>query len=142
MRGSLLFIGALGLAAAELGNIRAHPEPLKRSQMALAHGDATAGRAAKACQANEYEACVKSLREVQAAAELAKESLDQTGIDAARNPRHHKNTEVRVRRILKTVGGTRPYIHPEDQAVYDEVMKRLSDINDELLQAVMSRRKR
>ena len=146
LRRVVLLLGALTLArapaAADLQAIRAQPDPVKRSQLALAHGDTTAKQTAKACQANEYDECMKLLREVQDAAMLAKEALDQTGIDASRNPRHHKNAEVRVRQILKTVEAARPYIHPEDQAAYEAVVKHLSGLNDELLQAVMSRRKK
>ena len=146
----LLRLGTLGAALAagawpavvDLKGVRAEPDPIKRYRLALNYGEDAAGRGAKACKANEYEQCVGLLREVRDAVELASKSLADSGIDASRNASHHKNAEIRVRKIRKVVEGTSSYIHPEDQQEYEAVVKRISDLNDELLAAIMSRRKR
>ena len=145
----ILRLGALGAVltagawpAADLKTVRAEPDPIKRYRLALSYGEDAAGRGAKACKANEYEQCIGLLREVRDAVELASKSLADSGIDASRNASHHKNAEIRVRKIRKVVEVTSTYIHPEDQEEYEAVVKRISDLNDELLAAIMRRRKR
>jgi hypothetical protein len=141
--GSLVaMLAASAWPAADLNAVRAEPDHIKRYRLALSYGEDTAGRGAKACKANEYEQCVGLLREVRDAVELASKSLADSGIDATRNASHHKNAEIRVRKIRRVVEATRSYIHPEDQEEYEAVVKRISDLNDELLAAIMRRRKR
>jgi hypothetical protein len=149
LAGRLLRLGAVAVTltaaawpATDLKGVRAEPDPIKRYRLALNHGEDAAGLSAKACKANEYEQCVGLLREVRDAVELASKSLADSGIDASRNAGHHKNAEIRIRKIRRVVEATRGYIHPEDQEEYEAVVKRISDLNDELLAAIMKRRKR
>ena len=52
--GALAMLGAISSLAADLKGIQAEPDPVKRVRLVLSHGEQTAGRAAKVCQANEY----------------------------------------------------------------------------------------
>jgi hypothetical protein len=122
--------------------VAAEADPVRRSRQALGYGEDAASQAGRFCKAGEYERCVELVDQVLDSVELAKKSLDESGIDAARNSRHHKNAEIQTRRILKLLEAAGSYIHPEDQEHFDKTLNRISDINDELLLAIMSRRRR
>ena len=115
---------------------------LRRARQALTDGERASTQAGEACRASDYDKCVALSAEIQKSVETAQEALYATGIDPARNPRHFKDAEIRVRKILRLVDDLRPYIHSEDQTEYDAVRRRVSEINDQMLSAIMSRRKK
>jgi hypothetical protein len=69
-------------------------------------------------------------------------SLEQTGINPRRNPRHFKDAELRTRKILKLLGAVQSYIHPEDESQFRAVVRRVSEINDGLLSAILTKTKK
>ena len=142
-----LLIG-LGLTPAslpaqdELQKARSQPDPVKRARLALAIAEHAAFRASEACPSGDYEACNFLLDELQASLELTQDSLDRSGIDPNRSPRHFKDAEIRTRKILRQLEAFRPHLHPEDRSHFESVLRRVSEINDKLLSAIMTRRKK
>lgn len=134
--------GALAQVAKDLESISGERDPVRRYRLALDYGYRAASDCGKACRAGDYERCLDLVQEVQRSVEMAQKALDDTGIDPARNARHHKPAEIRVRRILKLLEDVRSYVHPEDREEYESAVKAISEIDDELLKAIMSRRKR
>ncbi len=130
-----LFLLAAGIVAAQ-GDL------VRQSRQALARAKQTATEAGAACRANEYEKCEALLTEAQAAIQKARDSLDKTGINPRTNPRHYKDAEIRTRETLKLLQALAPFIHPEDRAHYDAVVKRISEINDYLLSAIMTKKRK
>ena len=138
----VVILALAGVAAEDLKTVAAEPNPVKRARLALVHGEHAATKAGEACQGSEYDQCNQLLSEAEESVELASQSLDRAGIDAARNPRHHKDAEIKTRKILRLVDALRSYIHPEDLVHYEAVRKKVSDINDRLLSAIMSKKKK
>ena len=138
LRAAILVPLLLGFAAAavDLKTIAADPNPARRARQALIYAEQACGRAGEACKANEYEQCNGLLDEIKESVELADKSLVQTGVDPRRNPRHHKDAEIRTRRIVRQVDAVRVYIHPEDMEHFESVYRRISEINDRLLAAI------
>lgn len=137
-----LVVATLGLAADDLKSVSAQPNPVKRARMALVYGERVARDAGEACKANDYEKCSALVTEIQESVELASKSLDESGIDSRRNPRHFKDAEIRSHKILKLVEALRAYLHADDLEHYEKVHRRISEINDRFLAAVMGKRKK
>lgn len=144
----LVRAGVLGLAlsaacwSADLATIAAEPDLVKRSRKALDNAGQAIARAGKVCKANDYENCIARLTEVRESVELAKESLDKTGINPSRSPRHFKHAEIQTRKTLKLLEDLGVYIHPDDREHYDAVVRRVSEINDKLLLSIMTKKKK
>ena len=121
---------------------QAAPDPPRQARQALVQADQEATRAADACRAGEWEKCSTLLEGTQKSVEQARETLDKSGINPQRNPRHHKDAEIRTRKILKVLRALVSYIHPEDRKHYDAVVSRVSEINDYLLNSILVRKKK
>jgi len=133
---------AILLSAADLKTLSAEPDLVKRTRLALTNGERAVTQAGDACRAIDYEKCVALLTEIRQSVELAKLSLDKTDIVASRNPRHHKDAEIRTRTMLRHLEALGSYVHPDDRTHYEAVRRRVSEINDQLLSAIMSKRKK
>ena len=123
----MVVFSAAAQPAEDLKKAAAERQPIRRYRLALAVGEKTVSQAAKACKAAEYEQCVELLGTVRESVEMAKKSLDDSGIDPSRNSSHHKPAEIRVRGILKVLQATESYIHPEDRKDYDAVVPQVAD---------------
>jgi hypothetical protein len=130
------------LEALDLKTAAAEPNLVKRARLALANGETASTRAGDACRSGDYDKCDALLDEVKESVELGKTSLDATGIDAARSPRHFKDAEIRVRKILRLLDAVRSYVHSEDMSHFEAVRARVSEINDQLLSAIMKKQRR
>ncbi len=140
-----IFAGVLLLAARapqDLKSVAAEPNLARRARAALAFGEQSALRAGDACKGNDYEKCDHLLDDVRDAVELADKSLDQTGVDPRRSPGNYKNAEIRTRKILREVDALKSYIHPDDLDHFDTVYRRISEIDDRLLAAIMGQHKK
>jgi len=135
-----LCLGGEGVSA-DLKTIAAEPDPAKRARLALTNGERATTQAGDKCRASDFEACTALLAEVRESVELALQSLQATGVDPARRPGRYKEAEIQTRRILHLLVDLKTYIHPEDEADYESVRRRVSDINDRLLSAIMGKKK-
>jgi hypothetical protein len=134
---NLLLILCLAAAAPQTRN-----ELIRQARQALVRAEQAAVRAGQACKDGEYETCAAMIEETRISVERSKESLDKTGINPHRNPRHFKDAEIRVRKILKLLLSLAPYIHPDDRSQYDTEVRRVSDVNDKLLSGILEKKKR
>ncbi len=141
------FLLALALLAQarvpeDLKAVAAEPNLVKRARLALTNGEQAAAKAGEACKASETAACDARLTEVQESVELAGKSLDESGIDARRSPRHFKDAEIRTRKILRQVEALRAYVQGDGLEHFEAVYRKISDINTHLLWAIMSKKKK
>ncbi len=127
-------------AAQESGleQIAAIQEMTQRARKALDFAAARLEAAAKAYGADEVEPGRKALDEVGAAVELAVQSLEATGKDPRRNPRHFKNAEIRTRRLLRQIRQLRQSAHIADHPDIDRLIGRVEEGNSKLLLGIMS----
>ena len=115
---------------------------VQQARQSLTQAEENTKKSGAACRGGEWEKCSALLSEVQTGVEGAKQSLDQTGINPSRSPRHFKDAEIRVRKILRFLQDLAGYIHPDDRKHYDTVVKRVSDIDDQILDSIVTRKKK
>jgi hypothetical protein len=117
-------------------------ELVREAKEALVHAEQSATQSGETCKSGQWEKCTALLEDVQDSVEKAKDSLEKTGINPSRSPRHFKDAEIRTRKILKVLRAIAGYIHPDDRKKYDAVVDRVSDINDELLHSIFQKKRK
>lgn len=129
------------LAAADLPSILQEPNLERRSQLAMEYANAALDTARAAYQASDIEKAQTALTEVGEAVDLAYDSLQKTGKEARRNPKFFKRTELATRQILRRMQGMVESMNFQDRSLAEKVRDRVAAIHDDLLQAIMAKKK-
>lgn len=127
--------------AADLAAIKSEPNLERRSDLALDYAYTALASARDSYAAGEVAKWRASLGEVRDAVTLSYESLGQAGKNP-RNDKHFKHAEVKTRELLRRLDGARDDISVDDRSALDEVRAKVSEIHDELLQSIMSKKKK
>ena len=130
------------LWAADLASIQQEPSLERRSQLAMDYASAALDAARSAYQSSDLEKTKTSLSEVGDAVDLAYGSLQQTGKEARRDPKFFKRTELATRQLLRRIQGLTESMSFEDRAVAEKLRDRVAAIHDDLLQGIMSKKKK
>jgi hypothetical protein len=128
------------LAFADIASIKAEPDLNKRSELALMHADEKIDEARQAYQAGNDAAEAAAIREVGDSVALSYEALQETH-KAARKSKYYKRAELKVSALIRRLSGFRDEIGYDARPPVEAVMKKLSDIHDQLLSDIMSRKK-
>ena len=137
----LVFALAAFCGGGDLDAIKAEPNLEKRSDRALDNADQEIDVARKAYAAADMSSTRQALLEVRASVELSYDSLQETGKNPRRNPKHFKRAELRIREMLRRLRGLEDEFGVEDRPPVQEVEKRLQEIHDELLTGIMTKKK-
>jgi hypothetical protein len=125
----------------DLDAIKAEPNLEKRSDRALDYADQEIDVARKAYAAGNLNGTREALKGVRASVELSYDSLQETGKNPRRNPKHFKRAEVRIREMLRRLHGLEDEFSVEDRPPIQEIEQRLQEIHDELLTGIMTKKK-
>jgi hypothetical protein len=144
MRVSLFvpFFLAANLLALDFASIQQEPNLERRSQLAMDYANAALDAARTAYQANDFDKTQASLGEVGEAVDLAYDSLQKTGKEARRDPKFFKRTELATRQILRRIEGMAESMSFQDRPFAEKVRDRVAAIHDNLLQGIMSKKKK
>ena len=137
----LCSFSALSLWAIDLNSVEQEPNLEKRSQLAMESANSALDTARTAYQANDLDKTRASLDEVGEAVNLAYTSLKQTGKEARRDPKFFKKTELATRQILRRIDGMAEGMNFEDRSLVDKLRERVTEIHENLLQDIMSKKK-
>jgi hypothetical protein len=125
---------------ADLDAVMAEPNLEKRSEKALDHAERVLDASRKAYQASDYAGFKTLLAEMQSSVELSHKSLRDTGKSARRSPKYFKKAEMRLRSILKQMESLKADVGVDDRPLVETVAKRVNDIHDEILLAIMTKK--
>ena len=128
------------LAFADLASVKAEPDLNRRSELALLNADEKIDAARQAYQAGNESAEDAAIQAVADSVTLCYEALEQTH-GAPRKNRYYKKAELKVSALMRRLSGFRDEVSFDFRPKVDVVLKRISDIHDELLSDIMSRRK-
>lgn len=146
----LFVIGALAAVAPSpaakapltLEAVREFPDPEKRAQEATKFAEETVKKVVKTFHDGEVEQGKQMLDEVLTAVELAYQSLESTGKDARRKPKHFKRLEIATRRLAGDLRDVAKSLNFDEQPFVEPVIARVEEINGELLTAIMTKKKK
>jgi len=128
------------LAFADLDVARSEPDLNRRSELALMNADDKIDQARQAYQAGNEAAEEAAIQEVAESVTLSYDSLEKTH-GAPRKSRYYKRAELKVSALMRRLSGFRDEVSFDFRPKVDEALKRLSDVHDELLSDIMSRKK-
>ena len=139
-----LLPGAYGSPAGTsdaLEEIEREPNRLRRAKLALDHAGSCIDRAARAYSMGDLQQGEALLLEVQTAVEFAKESLDATGKNPSRKPKHFKRAEIATRKLMGRLDDLEVKLGFDERDTLQAVRSRVSEINVEILMGIMAKKK-
>jgi hypothetical protein len=128
------------LAFFDLAAVKAEPDLNRRSELALANAEEKLDAARQAYRAGNDAAEAADIQEVGDSVALCYQSLEQTH-GAPRKSRFYKRAELKVSELMRHLTGFRDEVNFELRPKVDAVLKQISDIHDQLLSDIMSKRK-
>jgi hypothetical protein len=128
------------MAFGDLAMVKAEPDLEKRSELALANADQQIDTARKAYDSGDNPALKAALDEVAESVDLSYDALRQTH-KVPRKNKYYKRAELKVTAMLRRLAGLRDEVGYESRPLVEAAYKKLSDIHDNLLADIMSRKK-
>jgi len=130
-----------GTAPEDLAHIQAEPRPDKRALLALDYADGALKQAREAYDKGDNPGVSTFLDEVQQSVKLAQTSLQQTGKNPSRSPKHFKYAELKTRDLLRKLETFREAMSVTDRPVVDQAIAAVQKIHDALLDGIMGKTK-
>jgi hypothetical protein len=136
----MTFALVLLIAFADITAVKSEPDLEKRSELALANADRAIDEAKEAYNSGNDKAQQAALTEVQESVAASYEALEHTN-KAPRRSKYYKNAELKVRALIRRLGSFREEVGFETRQSVDAVIKKLSDVHDQLINDVMSKKR-
>ena len=131
---------ALLIAFADITTVKSEPDLEKRSELALANADHAIDEARQAYSSGNDQAQLAALNEVKESVEASYDALERTN-KSPRRSKYYKNAELKVRALMRRLTSFREEVSFETRQSVDAVLKKLSDVHDQLINDVMSKKK-
>ena len=128
------------LAFADLAAVKAEPDLNRRSELALLNADEKIDEARKAYQAGDQRTEEADIQEVAESVTLCYQSLEKTRSEP-RKSKYYKRAELKVSALMRRLSGFRDEVSFDFRPNVEAALKKLSDIHDQLLSDIMSRKK-
>jgi len=125
----------------DLAHVQSEPRPDKRAHLALDYADSMLRGAREAYDKGDNEGMSARLEQVQRSVELAHTSLQQTGKNPSRSPKHFKYAELKTRDLLRKLESFREAMSVTDRPAVDQVIAAVQKIHDALLDGIMGKSK-
>jgi hypothetical protein len=132
---------APGTPDEDMARIRLEPRPDKRARAALDNAEDALTAAREAYGKGDNTDVSARIEEVGQSVELADRSLQDTGKNPGRSPKHFKAAELRTRELLRKLEGFRDQMSVADRPVVERVVTAVQKIHDALLDGIMGKKK-
>jgi hypothetical protein len=134
------FVLLLLIAFGDLAAVKAEPDFDKRSELALANAERAMDDAHKAYGTADDKAEQAALDELAESVAVCYDALQQSH-QAPRKSKYYKRAELRVRALMRRLAGFRDEVSFDARQSVETVLKKLSDVHDQLLADIMSKKK-
>jgi hypothetical protein len=136
----MMFVLALLIAFADITAVKSEPDLEKRSELALLNADHAIDEARQAYNSGNDQAQHAALMEVQQLVEASYDALEHSNKNPRRS-KYYKNAELKVRALMRRLTSFREEVGFETRQSVDTVIRKLSDVHDQLINDVMSKKK-
>lgn len=133
-------LAMLLLVSSDIAAVKSEPDLERRSELALANADKEMDAAKQAYSGGDDQAEQHALAEVRELVDVSYDALEHSK-QAPRKSKYYKNAELKLTALLRRLNSFRDQVSFEGRAAVDAVIKRVSDVHDELLAAIMSKKK-
>jgi hypothetical protein len=128
------------LAFADIAAIKAEPDLNRRSELALMNADQKIDEAREAYQAGNEQGEQAAISQVSESVEISYAALKESS-DTPRKSKYYKRAELKLTALMRRLSGFRDEVNFEFRPNVEAVLKRMSDIHDDLLSDIMSKKK-
>jgi hypothetical protein len=128
------------VAYGDIAAVKSEPDLGRRSELALANADKQVDAAKQAYTGGDDKAEQQALIEMRELVDVSYDALEHSN-QAPRKSKYYKNAELKLRALLRRLSSFRDQVSFESRDAVDNVIKRVSDVHDELLSAIMSKKK-
>ena len=135
----MTFALALLLSFADLAAVKAEPDLEKRSDAALEFANDAIDQARTAYGSGDLARTQAALAAVQESVELSYDSLRASG-KKPRNSKSYKHAEQKIHAMIRRLHTLQESMAVEDRPVVETAVKKLQEINDEVLSDVMTKK--
>ena len=136
----MTFTLVIFLAFTDIASVKAEPDLNRRAELALVNADQKLDEARQAYMAGNDHAEEAAIQEVEDSVALCYASLGLTHSEP-RKSRYYKHAELKVSALMRRLNGFRDEVGFEFRARIEGVLTKLSDIHDQLISDIMSRKK-
>ena len=133
-------LALLLLVLPDIGQVKSEPDLERRSELALADADRDMDLLKQAFTGGDEKAEHEALLEVRELVDVSYDALEHSK-QAPRRSKYYKNAELHLRALLRRLNSFRDQVSFDGRAAVDAVIQRVSDVHDELLTAIMSKKK-
>jgi hypothetical protein len=140
LKTTALILLCCALGRADIAAVKAEPNLERRSQLALEEAENGITAAKKSYDEGRLAEFRAAVGEVGDLAELSYTSLDQTGKRARRSPKWFKRAEQRLLVVIRRLDSLEKDVSLDDRPLVTSVKKRVSDVHDNILHDIMTRK--
>jgi hypothetical protein len=133
-------LALLLLVFPDIATVKSVPDLERRSELALANADKDIDAAKQAFTGGDEKAEQQALVEVRELVDVSYDALEHSK-QVPRRSKYYKNAELHLRALLRRLNSFRDQVSFDGREAVDAVIKRVSDVHDELLSAIMSKKK-
>jgi hypothetical protein len=135
-----MFAWLILLAFADIATVKSEPDLNRRSELALLNADEKIDQARQAYMEGNEAAQEAAIQEIADSVTLCYDALEQSH-STPRKSKYYKRAELKVSALMRRLSGFRDEVSFDFRPHVEAVLKKLSDIHDELLSDIMSRKK-
>jgi hypothetical protein len=128
--------------AFDLTSVKSEPNLERRSELALDHANVSLDAARDDYNAGDVGKTQTELEEMCASVEVAYDALSNTGKDPRKDPKFFKRAELRTSELLRRLESLAPGMSGLDHGTLENVRARLSEVHDNLLKGIMTKKKK
>lgn len=136
----MIVLLTLWLAFADIGAVKSEPDLEKRSELALASADHDMDEARQAYSAGDQKAAEAAINELTESIDVCYDAL-QHARTPPRKSKYYKRAEQRVSALIRRLNGFRDEVSYDSRAAVEAALKKVSDVHDELIADIMSKKK-
>ncbi len=137
----MIYLLLLLMAAADVSSVKTEPDLEKRSELALNSAEHDMDLARQAYEAGDMKKMREALEDLRGSVTLCSESLEPTQ-NRAHGSRYYKRAELRTRALTRRLMGLADEVGVDDRPPVEETRQRVAEVHDQLLAAILSKKKK
>lgn len=135
---AMLFAAGASLWAMDLKTVQSEPNLEKRAKLAVDYAGEEFGVARTSYDKGDTAATAEALQQMQAAVEMARDALDESGKNPRRHARPFKTVETATHELLRRLEGLQNAMDYEDRKIIEGPLAKVQEIHDQWVTQIIS----
>lgn len=134
----VLLAAAASVWATDLKTVQSEPNLEKRAKLAVDYAGEEFGVARTAYDKGDTAATAEALQHLQAAVEMARDALDESGKNPRRHARPFKTVETATHALLRRLEGLQNAMDYDDRKMIEGPLAKVQEIHDQWVTQIIS----